>query len=96
MIGSQSVKGCEGFKPMILFIWCHVHSASFIILARVEGVLVSSVVRVSSVARVSSAARISSVAKVSSVARVAGVARVSSIVRVSAGGSSNCLRTLRD
>ena len=99
MIGSQSVKGCEGFKPMILFIWCHVHSASFIILARVEGVLVSSVVRVSSVARVSSAARISSVAKVSSVARVArvaGVARVSSIARVSAGGSSNCLRTLRD
>ena len=55
VIGSQSVKGCEGFKPMILFIWCHVHSASFIILARVEGVLVSSVVRVSSVARVSSA-----------------------------------------
>ena len=84
VIGSQSVKGCEGFKPMILFIWCHVHSASFIILARVEGVLVSSVVRVSSVARVSSAGR------------VARVARVSSIARVSAGGSSNCLRTLRN
>ena len=41
VIGSQSVKGCEGFKPIILFIWCHVRSASFIIFARVEGVLVS-------------------------------------------------------
>ena len=39
VIGSQSVKGCEGFKPMILFIWCHVRSASFIIFARVERVL---------------------------------------------------------
>ena len=39
VIGSQSVKGCEGFKPIILFIWCHVRSASFIILARVERVL---------------------------------------------------------
>ena len=57
--GSQSVKGCEGFKPMILFIWCHVHSASFIIFSRVEGVLVSSVARISSVARVSSIARVS-------------------------------------
>ena len=93
MIGSQSVKGCEGFKPMILFIWCHVHSASFIIFERVEGVLVSSVARVSSIARV---ARVSSVARISSVARVARVARVSSVARVSAGGSSNCLRTLRD
>ena len=36
---------------------------------------------------------VSSVARVSSVVRVA---RVSSIARVSAGGSSNCLRTLRD
>ena len=69
VIGSQSVKGCEGFKPIILFIWCHVHSASFIIFARVEGVLVSSVARISNVARVSSVARISSVARVSSVAK---------------------------
>ena len=102
MIGSQSVKGCEGFKPIILFIWCHVRSASFIIFALVEGVLVSSVARISNVARVSSVARILSVARVSSIARVARVAkvarvaRVSSIARVSAGGSSNCLRTLRD
>ena len=111
VIGSQSVKGREGFKPIILFIWCHVRSASFTIFVRVEGVLVSSVARISNVARVSSIARISSVAmvsrvarvarvatvaRVSSVARVARVARVSSIARVSAGGSSNCLRTLRD
>ena len=53
VIGSQSVKGCKGFKPIILLIWCHVHSASFIIFARVAGVLVSSVARVSSIARVS-------------------------------------------
>ena len=81
MIGAQSVKGCEGFKPIKLFIWCHVRSASFVIFARVEGALVSSVARISSVARVSSIAR---------------VARVSSYARVSAGGSSNCLRTLRE
>ena len=59
VIGSQSVKGCEGFKPIILFIGCHVRSASFIIFARVEGVLVSSVARISSVARVSSISRVS-------------------------------------
>ena len=39
VIGSQSVKGCEGFKPIILFIWRHVRSASFIIFARVERAL---------------------------------------------------------
>ena len=65
VIGSQSVKGCEGFKSIILFIWCHVRSASFIIFARVEGVLVSSVARISSVARVARVARVSSIARVS-------------------------------
>ena len=96
VIGSRSVKGCEGFKPIILFIWCHVRSASFIIFALVEGVLVSSIARISNVARVSTVARVSSVVRVARVAKVARVARVSSIARVSAGGSSNCLRTLRD
>ena len=41
VIGSQSVKGYEGFKPIILFICCHVRSASFIIFARVESAKLS-------------------------------------------------------
>ena len=30
VIGSQSVKGCKGFKPIIVFIGCHIRYQSLI------------------------------------------------------------------